>query len=131
MQTITYILKDIQPFMLKDDIVQMMKTFDQYPFSHLPVVDAKLFYGAISREEVEMIITEKLKLNDFKKLDDAAMVDHGNGVGQFGEPISGVYLKSVCMGQKLLFALKAQVGYAGWICTHTMNSLSSSATLST
>jgi hypothetical protein len=68
MQTITYILKDIQPFMLKDDIVQMMKTFDQYPFSHLPVVDAKLFYGAISREEVEMIITEKLKLNDFKHL---------------------------------------------------------------
>ena len=68
MQTITYILKDIQPFKLKDDIVQMMKTFDQYPFSHLPVVDAKLFYGAISREEVEMIITEKLKLNDFKHL---------------------------------------------------------------
>ena len=68
MQTITYILKDIQPFKLKDDIVHMMKTFDQHPFSHLPVVDAKLFYGAISREEVELIITEKIKLNDFKHL---------------------------------------------------------------
>ncbi|MGB5323424.1 acetoin utilization protein acuB, partial [Lutimonas sp.] len=52
----------------KDDIVHMMKTFDQYPFSHLPVVDTMLFYGAISREEVELIITEKLKLNDFKHL---------------------------------------------------------------
>ncbi len=68
MQTITYILKDIQPFKLKDEILQMKDSFAQYSYSHIPVVDDKLFYGAISREEVEMMMTEKLSLNDFKQL---------------------------------------------------------------
>ncbi len=68
MQTITYILKDIQPFKLKDEILQMKDSFAQYSYSHIPVVDDKLFYGVISREEVEMMMTEKLSLNDFKQL---------------------------------------------------------------
>lgn len=68
MQTITYILKDISPFNLKDEIVLVKNSFKEYPFSHLPVVDEKLFYGAISREEAEMITTKKLQLNDLKHL---------------------------------------------------------------
>jgi len=68
MQTITYILKDIPPFNLKDEILEMKNSFKKYPFSHLPVVDEKLFYGAISREEVEMITTKKVQLNDLKNL---------------------------------------------------------------
>jgi len=68
MQTITYILKDIPPFNLKDEILQMKNSFKQYPFSHLPVVDENLFYGAISREELEMVATKKLHLNDLKHL---------------------------------------------------------------
>ncbi len=44
MQTINYILKDIRPFKLKNDVAQMKKTFEQYPFSHLPVVDDKIIY---------------------------------------------------------------------------------------
>ena len=68
MQTIKYILKDIKPFKLKDEITQLKVAFKQYPFSHLPVVDDSLFYGAISREEVELMMNENLCLNDFKHL---------------------------------------------------------------
>lgn len=68
MQTITYILKDIQPFNLKDEILHLKNSFNQNSFSHLPVVDDKLFYGLISREETELIAKETLPLNDFKHL---------------------------------------------------------------
>jgi len=68
MQTITYILNDIQPFNLKNDVAQMKENFEQYPFSHLPVVDDNLYYGAISREEIELLDPESLKLNEFKHL---------------------------------------------------------------
>ena len=68
MQTITYIIKDIKPFTLKDEIAHLKNAFERYPFSHLPVVDDKLFYGVISREEVDLMINEKLLLNDFKHL---------------------------------------------------------------
>lgn len=68
MQTITYILNDIQPFNLKNDVAQMKENFEKYPFSHLPVVDDNLYYGAISREEIELLDPESLKLNEFKHL---------------------------------------------------------------
>ena len=68
MQTIAYILNDIQPFNLKYDITQMKENFGQYPFSHLPVVDDNLYYGAISREEIDMLHPESQKLNEFKHL---------------------------------------------------------------
>ena len=68
MQTITYILKDIKPFSLKDEVEKLKDSFEQYPFSHLPVVDENLFYGALPREEVDMMFNEKLPLNDFKQL---------------------------------------------------------------
>ena len=44
MQTISYILKDIPPFNLKDEVLQMKNSFKQYPFSHLPVVDENFCY---------------------------------------------------------------------------------------
>jgi len=68
MQTINYILKDIRPFNLKNDIAQMKKIFERYPFSHLPVVDRKIYFGTIAREEIEMIKSEDLKLKDLKHL---------------------------------------------------------------
>ncbi|MEL4456120.1 CBS domain-containing protein [Lutimonas vermicola] len=68
MQTINYILKDIRPFKLNTDIAQLKKTFEQYPFSHLPVVDDKIFYGAIAREEIEILKDNTHKLNELKQL---------------------------------------------------------------
>ncbi len=68
MQTINYILKDIRPFKLKNDVAQMKKTFEQYPFSHLPVVDDKIYYGAIAREEIEMLKDDAHTLNEFRQL---------------------------------------------------------------
>lgn len=68
MQTINYILKDIRPFSLKSDIAQMKKRFEQFPFSHLPVVDDQLYFGAIAREEIEMLKGDKLELNELKHL---------------------------------------------------------------
>ncbi len=68
MQTITYILNDIQPFNLKNDVTQMKHSFGQHAFSHLPVVDDNLFYGAISHEEIIMLNSDSSKLNEFKQL---------------------------------------------------------------
>ncbi|WKK65463.1 CBS domain-containing protein [Lutimonas zeaxanthinifaciens] len=66
MQTINYILKDIEPFELSVEVLEMKETFEMFPFSHLPVVDEKLFYGAIAHEEVEMMRPDEQKLNEFK-----------------------------------------------------------------
>lgn len=66
MQTIAYIQNDIQPFNLSVETTQMKDSFEQYAFSHLPVVDEKLFYGVISRDEVEMMTPNASHLNDIK-----------------------------------------------------------------
>jgi len=68
MQTITYILNDIQPFELNNNVAQMRAIFVQSPFSHLPVVDEKLYFGTISREEIDLLKPEDLELNKCKHL---------------------------------------------------------------
>lgn len=68
MQTINYILKDIQPFGLKDNVDQIKKIFKKYPYSHLPVVEDKLFYGAVSKREIELTTSDTIKLNELKHL---------------------------------------------------------------
>ncbi len=68
MQTINYILKDIQPFGLKDNVDQIKKIFKKYPYSHLPVVEEKLFYGAVSKREIELTTSDTIKLNELKHL---------------------------------------------------------------
>lgn len=66
MQTITYILKDISPLKFSHSIDLVKKAFEKHPFSHLPVVDDDIFYGAVSREEVDMLKSENHILNDIK-----------------------------------------------------------------
>lgn len=68
MQTINYILKDIQPFGLKDNVDQIKKIFKKYPYSHLPVVEDKLFYGAVSKREIELTTSDTVKLKELKHL---------------------------------------------------------------
>lgn len=68
MQTINYILKDIKPLHLKNDIGEMKKSFRRHHFSHLPVVDQQLYYGMLAREEVDIIKSEDHTLNELKHL---------------------------------------------------------------
>lgn len=69
MQTITYILNDIQPFELKNNIAQMKEIFNQFSFSHIPVVDEKLYFGAISREEIDLLKPDDaITLNKYRHL---------------------------------------------------------------
>ena len=46
----------------------MKEIFDQYSFSHLPVVEDKLYFGAISREEINLLKPNENTLNKYKHL---------------------------------------------------------------
>jgi Mg/Co/Ni transporter MgtE len=68
MQTINYISKDIRPLALKDNIEKIRKSFREYPYSHLPIVEKKIFHGVISRQEIEIIESDSIKLNELRQL---------------------------------------------------------------
>lgn len=68
MQTINYILNDIKPFDLKKSIGEMRRAFEDFPYSHIPVVDDGMYYGAISHQEIDLMNPESLTLNEFKHL---------------------------------------------------------------
>jgi predicted transcriptional regulator len=66
MQTIDYILKDIKPISLKDDIKDIKAFFEKGLFSHLPVVENKIYCGAISSQDVGFTQFKDKKLDDLK-----------------------------------------------------------------
>lgn len=66
MQTIDYILKDIKPVSLKDEIKDIKAFFDKGLFSHLPVVENKIFCGAISSQDIGFTQFKDKKLDDLK-----------------------------------------------------------------
>ncbi|MGI9530659.1 acetoin utilization protein acuB [Lutimonas sp.] len=68
MQTINYILNDVKPFDLQNSIGEMRRAFEDFPYSHIPVVDDGMYYGAISHQEIDMLNPDSLKLNEFKHL---------------------------------------------------------------
>lgn len=53
MHTLEYIYKDIKPLDINDKIKKAQKLFEQYNFSHFPVVNKNLFCGLIERQSVE------------------------------------------------------------------------------
>jgi len=53
MHTLEYINKDIKPLDINDKIKKAQKLFEQYNFSHFPVVNKNLFCGLIERQSVE------------------------------------------------------------------------------
>jgi len=66
MQTINYILKDIKPVSLKDDIKDIKVFFDKNSFSHLPVVENKIFCGTIANQDVGLVPVNNKKLEEIK-----------------------------------------------------------------
>lgn len=53
MHTLEYINKDIKPLDINDKIKKAQKLFEQYNFSHFPVVNKNLFCGLIERQSVD------------------------------------------------------------------------------
>ncbi len=68
MNTINYISKDIKPIRLEDDIRKIRAIFEQFPFSHLPIVDKKLFCGTIAKREIEYKEFDDKKLHEIKNI---------------------------------------------------------------
>ncbi len=53
MHTLEYINKDISPLDINDKIEKAQKLFEQYSFSHFPIVNKNLFCGLIERQSVD------------------------------------------------------------------------------
>ena len=68
MQTINYILKDIKPISLKSRTASIQALFDNYAYSHLPVVDSSLYMGALERREFELLPPDDTPLMDHRHL---------------------------------------------------------------
>ncbi len=68
MQTINYILNDIKPFHFKNSVGEMRSAFEDYQHSHLPIVDDNIYYGAISHQEIDMLNSDSIQLNELKHL---------------------------------------------------------------
>lgn len=66
MLTTNYILNDIKPLSLKDNIVKAKNLFMDLPHSHLPVVDQGIFCGLIAKEIVEFPEFEKKSLAEIR-----------------------------------------------------------------
>jgi len=68
MQTINYILKDIKSLSLKDEIEGVKELFKKNSFSHLPIVENKMFCGNIARQDIEFLTINDKKIDSVKNL---------------------------------------------------------------
>lgn len=68
MQTLNYILNDIVPLKFKDPIEKVKSSLEQYPFSHVPVIEKNLFYGSIDLQEIDLIQSPEVKIEEVKHL---------------------------------------------------------------
>ena len=66
MHTLEYINKDIKPLDINDKIKNAQKIFEQYNYSHFPVVNKDLFCGLIERQTIEFNNFNGGKLIDIK-----------------------------------------------------------------
>jgi len=66
MHTLEYINKDIKPLSVSDKIEKAQKLFEQYKFSHLPVVDNNSYCGLIGRQTIEFTDFKDKKLISLK-----------------------------------------------------------------
>lgn len=68
MQTLNYILNDIVPLKFKDPIEKVKSSLELYPFSHVPVIEKNLFYGSIDLQEIDLIQSPEVKIEEVKHL---------------------------------------------------------------
>ena len=68
MQTSDYISKDVKALSPNDTIAKAQKLFEHLTFTHLPIVEDKIYLGSISEADVQIIDDSDKKITDFKYL---------------------------------------------------------------
>jgi predicted transcriptional regulator len=67
-QTVNYILNDIRPVTLNTSLEKVEESFSKTSYSHLPVLDDKIYFGAIDRVEFDLIKSPDSTLMDHRQL---------------------------------------------------------------
>jgi CBS domain-containing protein len=67
-QTVDYILNDVKPMTLNTSLEKLREGFRKNPYSHLPVLDEKVYFGALNRIEFDLIKDPNFKLQDHRAL---------------------------------------------------------------
>ena len=68
MQTANYILNDITPVTLDTPLEDVEEAFSGNSYSHLPVLDDKIYFGAIDRVEFDLINSPESTLMEHRQL---------------------------------------------------------------
>ena len=68
MHTTDYILNDVKPLEMSGSLKKIQEAFRRTPYSHLPVLDSEVYYGALNRGEFELIKDPDFKLQDHRSL---------------------------------------------------------------
>ena len=68
MQTANYILNDITPITLDTPLGDVEEAFSRNSYSHLPVLDDKIYFGAIDRVEFDLINSPESTLMEHRQL---------------------------------------------------------------
>jgi len=68
MQTSDYISKDVKALSPNDTIAKAQKLFEHLTFTHLPIVEDKIYLGSISEADVQIIDDSDKNISDFKYL---------------------------------------------------------------
>ena len=68
MQTSDYISKDVKALSPNDTIAKAQKLFEHLTFTHLPIVEDKIYLGSIAEADVQIIDDSDKKITDFKYL---------------------------------------------------------------
>ncbi len=68
MQTANYILNDIRPFSLETPMEEVKDTFRKTRYSHLPVVEGEIYFGALKRSELDLIKSPGSRLMDHRQM---------------------------------------------------------------
>ena len=66
MHAINYILKDIKPISLNDNIKKIKALFDEISLSHLPIVDKNKYYGTVTNQDIDFSEFDDKKLKEIK-----------------------------------------------------------------
>jgi len=67
-QTANYILNDITPVTLDTPMEDVEEAFSRNSYSHLPVLDDKIYFGAIDRVEFDLINSPESTLMEHRQL---------------------------------------------------------------
>ena len=68
MQTTDYISKDVKALSPNDTIEKAQKLFEHLTFTHLPVVEEKIYLGSLAEADIQIIEENHKKITEYKYL---------------------------------------------------------------